>query len=187
MHDRLSLRPGVDPPPSPPDMPTLSNDPQERAREEKCLADIATHDLHVLRVHGDAEWPEFAYSVGLYRRFGLPEVIILGLEGDLAQWILNELAARARDGFRYQAGDMVDGLLEGFPVTFRPVPPAHVKAHFGWALWYYEGDDFPTLQLVFPTTAGIWPWDPAVPPSFLTEQPVLEATPLPAWARKRVR
>ena len=165
-------------------MPVLSDDPKERAREEKCLADVAEHSLHVLRVHGDAEWPEFTYSVGLYRSFGLPEVIILGLRGELAHWILNELAARAREGFRYEAGDVVDGLLEGFPVTFRPVPPEHVEPHFGWARWFYDGGDFPTLQLVFPTTAGIWPWDAGASASFLAAQPVLETTPLPAWARE---
>jgi hypothetical protein len=165
-------------------MPELSDDPKARAGEEQCLADVATHSLHVLRVLGDAEWPEFSYSVGLYRSFALPEVIILGLRGELAHWILNELAARAREGLRYQAGDMVEGLLAEFPVTFRPVPPEHVKAHFGWARWFYEGEEFPTLQLVFPTTSGIWPWDSAAPASFLAAQPVLETTPLPAWARK---
>ena len=164
-------------------MPRLSEDPQERAREEKCLADIAQHDLHVLRVHGDDAWPEFTYSVGLYRQFKLPEVIIVGLRGELAHWMLNELAARARAGERFQAGDMVDGLLDGFQVTFRPVPMDHAIAHFGWAFWYYDGGKFPTLQLVYPTTAGIWPWDANASDSFRAEQPVLETTPIPDWAR----
>jgi Domain of unknown function (DUF4262) len=164
-------------------MPKLSDDPKERAGEEKCLADVERHGLHVIKVHGDAEWPEFTYSVGLYRTFGLPEVIIVGLRAELAHWILNELAARARAGERFQAGDMLDGLLEGFLVTFRPVSPEHVAAHFGWALWFYDHELFPTLQLVFPSTAGVWPWDPDASEFLRTQQPLLETAPLPEWAR----
>jgi hypothetical protein len=119
----------------------------------------------------------------LYRTFGLPEVIIVGLRGELAHWILNELAARARGGERFKAGVMVDGLLDGFGVTFRAVSPEHVLAHFGWALWYYDHEPFPTLQLVFPTTAGVWPWDPEASEFLRTQQPLLETAPLPAWAR----
>ena len=78
---------------------------------------------------------------------------------------------------------MVDGLLDGFQVTFRPVPMDHAVAHFGWAFWYYDGETFPTLQLVYPSTAGIWPWDANASDSFRADQPVLETTPLPDWAR----
>jgi hypothetical protein len=165
-------------------MRILSDDPKERVGEEKCLTDIERYGLHVMRVAGDKEWPEFTYSVGLYHSFGLPEVIILGLRGQLAHSILNELAARARAGKRYQVGEMVDGLLEGFQVTFRPVPPEHLVAHFGWALWYYEGEPFPTLQLVFPSTAGVWPWDPAASEFIRTQQPILQSVPVPDWARE---
>jgi hypothetical protein len=164
-------------------MPNLSTDPKERASEEKCLADIEHYGLHVMRIAGDEEWPAFTYSVGLYRTFGLPEVIILGLRQDLAHSILNELATRARRGERYRVGDMLDGLLEGFQVTFRRVSPEHVVAHFGWALWYYDGQPFPVLQLVFPTTAGIWPWDPDASEFVRTQQPLLETAPLPEWVR----
>ena len=78
---------------------------------------------------------------------------------------------------------MLDGLLDGFQVTFRPVPLEHVRAHYGWALWYYDGEAFPAMQLIFPTTAGIWPWDPEASEFVRTTQPVLETAPLPDWAR----
>jgi hypothetical protein len=165
-------------------MPTLSDDPRERADEEQCLADVETYDVHVIHVHGDDEWPKFTYSVGLYRRFGVPEVIILGLAQELAHWMVNELAARGRAGGRFQLGDTLDGLLEGFAVTLRPVPRPHVEAHFGWAMWFYDGEAFPTAQVVFPSTRGVWPWDPEAPKEFLRAQPVLEVAPLPAWARE---
>ena len=164
-------------------MPTLSEDPKARAAEEKCLADIEQHDIHVLKVYGDDEWPEFAYSVGLYHHFQLPEVIILGLRSELAHSLLNNLAARARSGERFKVGDTLQGLLEGFDVQLRPVPVPHIKPHFGWARWFYEGKPFPVAQLVYPTTSGVWPWDSEASAAFKLHQPLLETAEVPAWAR----
>jgi hypothetical protein len=165
-------------------MPILSDDPKFRASEEKCLADVATYGLHVIKVLGDNEWPEFTYSIGLYHTFQIPEIIILGLPSDLAHSVLNEIASRARDGERFQTTDTVTGLLEGFPVVFRSVPEAHIEPHFGWARWFYDGQPFPALQLVWPTTSGIWPWEERASDDFRARQPILENADVPAWARR---
>ena len=167
-------------------MRKLSDDPKVRAAEQKCLADIAEHDLHVLKVFGDDEWPEFTYSVGLYERFKVPEIIILGLRSELAHSLLNELARRARAGERFAAGDKVGNLLDGFDVELRPIPEPYIEPHFGWALWFYDGRPFPAVQLVYPTTSGFWPWDPDASDSFRRTQPVLESTELPDWARRQI-
>lgn len=168
-------------------MPHLSADPAERAAEEKCIADVEQYDLHVMKIGGDDEWPEFTYSVGLYKRFGLPEVIILGLRTDLAHRILNEVAARARSGYRYKAGDRVAGLIEGFDMEFRPVAEVQIEPHFGWALWFYDFEPFPVLQLVFPTTAGVWPWDSNASEYVRKTQPLLDSAPVPAWALRGMK
>ena len=165
-------------------MPHLSDDPKTRAAEDKCLGDIAEHGLHVLRVLGDEKWPNFVYSVGLYRNFEIPETIIVGLKPDLAHVVLNEIANRARQGERFRLGDTIDGLLDGFSVVLRPVRDALIAAHFGWDLWYYDGQEFPTAQLVWPTTSGIWPWDPSASEDFRACQPLLATAEVPAWARR---
>jgi hypothetical protein len=164
-------------------MPHLSDDPKARAGEEKCLADIAQHGLRVMKVMGDEEWPEFVYSVGLHHTFGVPETIILGLRTDVSHWILNELADRARHGERFQVGDTIEGLLEGFPVQLRSVRHEQIEPHFGWARWFYDGDPFPTMQLVWPTTSGVWPWETGASEEFRRKQPLLESADVPAWAR----
>ena len=166
-------------------MPQLSDDPKERAAEEKCLSDIRDHGLHVLRVHGDDQWPEFAYSVGLYRNYQQAEVIILGLPLERAHAILNLIGDEARAGRRFAAGDVTDAVLNDYAVSFREVPSDHVKAHFGWALWYYGEEAFPALQLVYPDRDRRWPWESGVSDSFRSRQPVLEEVAVPAWARQR--
>jgi hypothetical protein len=164
-------------------MPRLSDDPKERAREQKCLADVEKYGLHVLRVFGDTEWPSFVYSVGLNRNFQIPEIIILGLAPDVAHEVLNEIASRARSGERFRVGDTIDGLLEGFKVVLRPVRDDFIEPHFGWDIWLYDGMQFPVAQLVWPTTSGVWPWDPNASDDFRARQPLLETADVPAWAR----
>ena len=165
-------------------MPHLSDDPKARLGEEKCLADIEQYGLHVMKVGGDNEWPEFAYSVGLYHTFQVPEIIILGLGTELAHWILNEIADRARRGERLQIGDTLEGPLEGFPVRLRGVREEQIEPHFGWARWFYDGRQFPALQLVWPTTSGVWPWEHGATEELRHQQPLLESADVPAWARR---
>ena len=163
-------------------MPIFSKKPDERAAEEKCVSDVETHGLHVKKVLGDDEYPEFAYTVGLFQSFQQPEVIVLGLPLESAHRILNHLADLMRDGLRVDAGVSTDAVLEGFPVTFRTVPADHVRAHFTWDRWYYHPDSFPTVQLVYPDHEGRWPWDPDAAEDFRLQQPILEQSALPGWA-----
>ena len=165
-------------------MRKYSDDQRKRSAEEKCEADIQRYGLHVLKVAGDNEWPDFVYSIGLFHSFDHPEVIILGLPGGVAHDILNSLVDVLRSGKCFADGDETDDLLEGYSCRFLVVPPEQVVAHFGWAMWYYDGRAFPTLQLVYPDREGRWPWDAGVSPSFLAQQPILNAVPVPAWATR---
>ena len=47
---------------------------------------------------GGDDAPAFAYTVGLYRNFGHPEIILFGLQPDVAQGVLNNCGHRAAGG-----------------------------------------------------------------------------------------
>lgn len=65
---------------------------------------------------------------------------------------------------------------DGFDVTFERVDRRHDREHFGWNRWLSDGDAFEALQLVYPTTSGVWPWDPTGPELFGSVQPRLTAS-----------
>ena len=165
-------------------MRKYSDEPEERDAEEQCERDIQSCGLHVLKVTGDDEWPEFAYTVGLFHTFNHPEVIVLGLPGETAHVILNDLADAIRSGKRFAAGDQTEDLLENYACKFLAVPPAQVAAHFGWALWYYGDNTFPALQPVYPDREHRWPGDEGVAAGFLRQQPVLSTVAVPEWAAR---
>ena len=164
-------------------MPTFSADPEERALEERCVADVAEYWLHVVEVSAEADSPAFAYTVGLCRTFGRPEVIMFGLGLHTMRRLLNDLADSLREGHAFDAGDVSDRLLDGYDVTFRTVPKRQYAAYLGWANWFNDGHEYPTLQMIYPDRERRWPWTDGVAESFRRNQPVLEREPIPPWAR----
>lgn len=117
--------------------------------------------------------PEFAYTIGLHHTFVHPEIIVFGLRREVAHGVLNAVGKDVRAGRRFASGIVSDEIIAGYEVDFRPVPKTAYEAHLGWAIWYYDGADFPALQLVYPDRDGHFPWEPEAAQDFRTSQPVL--------------
>jgi len=154
----------------------------ESAGDRKLLDDIATYGWHVMNVFEAKDSPPFSYTIGLQHSYGHPELIILGLPDNVAHPTLNIAGEAIKKGRRYLAGEVSDEFLEGYGITFRAVPLRHYPPFLGLARWFYEGDTFSTLQLVYPDRSGRWPWDPTVSAGFRDAQPVLAEAPVPRWA-----
>lgn len=151
------------------------------------MSDVATHGWHVINVLPELDSPAFSYSIGMFATLEHPEVIIIGLSSSSAHGIINGLGDQVREGKRFAAGNVYDDLLEGYKATFRVVPAAQFRNYLGYARWYYEGDDFAALQLVYPDSQGRWPWDPAATADFRQSQPVIVDEGDPPWLDKEKR
>ena len=51
----------------------------ECVSDEAVAADVEKYGLSVMLVSEDDECPKFGYSIGLYRNFNHPEIIVFGL------------------------------------------------------------------------------------------------------------
>jgi len=143
--------------------------------EEKAISDINEYGLHIINVMEDEDLPGFSYSVGLWHTYKHPEILIIGLKNELAMWILNEIAHRNKNGLeQLQPQHHYDGFIENHQCKFFTIPQHHYKNYVGWNLWLYNGDDFPLLQCVWPTTDGVFPYEEDAPDWFKKWQPVLE-------------
>jgi hypothetical protein len=71
------------------------------------------------------------------------------------------------------AGGRYEGFLEGFKVQFEAVASERFDEYFGWNKWLYRGKNFEVLQIIYPTTDGVWPWEPAASEWFRQRQPIL--------------
>lgn len=134
--------------------------------EEKTLKDIEEYGCHVITVLDEGDYPRFTYSVGIQKTTEQPELVVTGLKKELAHWMVNEYCERVKNGEIFESDEMYSGFLEGFDVTFKSVNKEHYKDYFGWDLWLYKGDNFNVLQLVYPSTSGVWPWDKNAPEDY---------------------
>jgi uncharacterized protein DUF4262 len=146
--------------------------------EQKALADIDQYGCHILHVAGEGELPPFSYSVGIQRSAGRPEVVVVGLKQPIAHFVINEYNRRVQEGETFTPGDRYEGFLEGFDVLIEQVDPQFYSDYFGWDLWLYGGPEFEVLQLVWPTTEGLWPWQPDASEWFRGWQPLLTKSPI---------
>ena len=131
--------------------------------EQKALDDIRKHGLHVIGVAEDDKGPGFVYSIGLFENYAHPEVIIIGLRQSLAHLLLNNMAHVIKNRRTFVGGEFHDDVLDDFLCYFGEVPRSKYRDYVGWARCFYEGDDFPLLQCVYPTVSGKFPWEPDFP------------------------
>jgi hypothetical protein len=141
--------------------------------DRKLLADVEEHGWHVICVEEDEQGPGFAYSIGLFRTFQHPEVIVFGLAVSVMHPMVNAVGEGIRSGNRLQHLDESDEILEGYNVAFRQVEQKHYAEYLGYARWFYGGNGFPVLQCVWPDKRHRYPWHPDYPETLSRRQPVL--------------
>jgi Domain of unknown function (DUF4262) len=128
------------------------------AHDHKLLSDVENYGWHVVGVSSEDGSPGFAYSVGLYRTFNHPEIIVFGPKDEAMPRIINAVGEAVQKGSRFKDLDENDDALNG-PVIFREVESQHYPQYLGFACWYYQGIKFPTLQCTY-QDEGRYPWHP---------------------------
>ena len=143
--------------------------------DKELVADVDQHHWVVLKITPDRA-PEYAYSVGLAKSFGHPELVVVGLDDETMQELINDIGDAIESGRSFKDGDVSPDFLEGYDVTFRGVPSHLHAAQFAWAERYYAEGDFTVLQVVYPDRNRRWPWDAGVDPGLKREQPLFAET-----------
>jgi len=151
----------------------------EDESEKKAIADILAYGMHWLNVFDNEQANRgFCYSVGLWHNYGHPEVIVFGLKDTLCGPVMNGINRDIAKGKSFQAGLSSMDMLQGFRCYFETFPKEQYRDHLGWARWFYDGDEFPAVQMLWPTTSGFYPWDANAGEEFKARQPVFSKIPL---------
>ena len=127
--------------------------------DRKLLADITRVGWHLLCIPEDDDGPSYVFSVGLYHSFDQPELLIAGLDIDVAVTLLNTVGKMMEAGKRFVDLDIIVDVVDDFPLALRKVTEEYYHAYLGYALWFYETMPFPVLQIVLPDKNSRFPWD----------------------------
>ena len=102
----------------------------------------------------------FAYTVGLTKTFGVPEIIVFGLNHETAHGLLARCAFLLSEGEPILA-DVSDARIlgGGYCTIFKPVKREALDDYFGTAFRYYGDTPFDALVMVLPDKHKKYPWD----------------------------
>lgn len=146
--------------------------------DEVLSSTIETHGWAVVLVEGTETEPNYAYSVGMFKRFEHDEVIVFGLSPSVMQDLINVIGNEIRGGRRFTAFSKSAEILVGATCDFRPVAPVAVHAYMGRAVRFY-GEEFPAIHCIWPDRFGYFPWDSGTDPEYRRMQPMLSDGPEP--------
>lgn len=142
--------------------------------EQQVISDVEKYGFHVAIIPSDGYSPTFAYTIGLFKSYGYPELICFGLSQDL----MHSMFWTAKELFDKQPSpDLTIGYADfigDFDVRFLLVDKTRYTDYFGYGHWFYQGWDFPVLQIVWPNKQAIFPWDKDFNPDWKFKQPLLD-------------
>ena len=153
----------------------MSISAQQRASNDKRVEDdIHEYGCHVISVFDPNEVaPCFSYSVGIQETSGAPEAIVVGLSPNLGGFLINEYNRQIRDGARFVQDVLYPDFLEGFEVYIEPAQKELLVEYTLGCNRYYKNKDYSVVQIVWPSTANVWPWQKSASDWFKNNQPML--------------
>lgn len=140
--------------------------------EKNFVANIREHGWFRTSVFQEEGHVGFSYTTGLWLTLGFPEIIVFSLPSETAHAILWDVFREVKGGTKPPIGRRAEVFADRDGVFF-PVSRDHYREHLGWSRWFYAGDEFPCLQLVWPDTHGVFPWQPSAEERFRNSQPDL--------------
>jgi hypothetical protein len=139
--------------------------------DERTIAHVETFGCEVVQIKRSNAGPGWSYTLGVYDTCSKPELITVGLRESTAHFLLNESVKRLRNGINLAEGRHRE-LVGEVECEFRPVDPKWVRHLMDWAIWYYDGAEFPVLQAVYPDLENRFPEETGFDEAF--RQPLLQ-------------
>jgi len=141
--------------------------------EQKFVSEIRKHGWFGTAVFGDEEGPGFSYTTGFWLKFSFPEIITFSLKREIAHDTFWHMYHTLEAGETLAIGEPIESIFENCKAALLPVSKRQFKDHLGWSRWFYGGDAFRCVQLVWADPNGSLPWQTGYSPEFIEVQPDL--------------
>lgn len=140
--------------------------------ERTFVSIIREHGWHRMNVFADISGPDFVYTTGFWL-IGFPEIIVFSMKPEIAGDVLWDMFRSIKAGQTYPTATMTNDVFANLPAYLLPVSKRHYREHLGWSRWFYGGDSFPCLELVWADRDGSFPWQSGFSSEFVGLQPDL--------------
>ena len=151
-----------------------ASETRRSANDKRVAEDIAKYGCHVVSVFDPEErTPDFSYSVGIQATTGRPEALVVGVRSSLGHSMINYYNELVRGVAKLKRGILYPGFIDGFSIFIEPTLSGRHSEYTLGCDRYYKGEGYAAVQLIYPTTKGVWPWQKAASEWFKTHQPML--------------
>jgi len=151
----------------------MSHEEHDSQAEKEIRRIVQEYGWYVALFEADTATPAFAYTIGLWKNYGHPEIISFGLSVQTMGKILNLVGEKVKSGRPLLKNSNDFDILEKSPVRFMEVHPGNIPDWFGYCQWFNDYKEFPALQLFWPDKSGEFPWEHAYDQNLAFSQPLL--------------
>lgn len=146
--------------------------------DQRLVDNISEHGWGVLAIPDTDTTGPWAFTVGLWHTYRVPEVAIFGIPPQNVIAILNLIGGQVTAGAQLHTGQWIDDVLPDHRMKLRPVAEPWRRPLFGTAMRYYRATpSWPVLQCMWPDRSHRFPGDPGYPGELDEKQPRLDITP----------
>jgi len=150
----------------------------EDATDIKLLDDIQNFGFHIVGIaeDGDLAKLEYAFTVGCYYSFGIPEVVLHGMKFESSHALIHNFVRWAKEA-KSISDYMIVPDIANIPLLLRPVDITWYQPLLGYGIWFYRELEkpFPCMQLAWPDPNGKFDFDPDFLDKYRSIQPDLSA------------
>jgi Domain of unknown function (DUF4262) len=117
---------------------------------EAVLNDIRDRKCHIVKVKGDDQRLDYAYSIGLWHHFNHPEIIAFGSPEQVGEQLIDDIQALVKVGQPPPIRQTLGQPAAEYPVQLQPIEDEQWIRHFlRGADWFYDQESFPVLELLW--------------------------------------
>ena len=127
--------------------------------ERNFVEGISQHGWMQTHALDEDDKPGFCFTTGIDASIAHPELIVFKMDPKAANSMFWLLYRCAQNGKPVPRGVRTSGVLPSDDAYVFPVARRHYANYLGWSRWFYRGDDFDCLQVVWPDESGLFPWE----------------------------
>lgn len=147
----------------------------DKLAEKRIIEDVEKFGWYVALFEPTENEPSFAYTIGLWKTYGHPEIISFGLTTKTLHEILNNAGKKVKEGNNLTTEQDNLDIFEIVPAQFIAVDKNRISDYFGYCMQFNDYKDFPALQLVWTDRQGRFPWQPEFEREFDDRQIILNS------------
>jgi hypothetical protein len=123
--------------------------------EINVIKNVHTFGFHVVAIRAEKDTPQFFYTIGLYYQYQHPELLIMGVDVNVAHAILMNAYEFIKTGGTIAPWTTLE-TLSNRPLKAIPIHVSDYTQFLGFGMWFYRSrqgpqpDSFPAIQLRWP-------------------------------------